>query len=479
MTYTTLQPAGGPEMCLADWQISAPIREIANQQHDHFAFDLNAPADSADPFPYGTQIILRIGRVPAGQPGQTAAGLPVSGVTSWTGGQTWFIGWRVENTRTGSAAFEKLAYKFAGPWEYFFERLVFRKCRLSWNGTANVPVYQDRVTLGLSLTTLYASGETPPGVASTNLMSIAQQIKEIVNYAITQTGAAYEAGQFTSIFTGNVIVSSLGGTNTSIAGGQLQFDPLAADSDGNYLLNESPGPNCAIPDYLQSYAASGQTSATANLSTVLRAPLDTVTSVTCAEALRKMCRWIGPFGSPVIWFDYTTSPPTLHIATKDQLPSLNLPYPLPGYSGSLTGPTGPMDLAVSKIKRRDDLIPACVALDFSLSGTWDGQQYCYTIRNVAGTISGAVHEGVGLTGQLLTISSAFTGSPAYVGGSAGSSLANELEQLSLGFEAQTTTLDMEGGNSSISYCTIATMALTFADPFRRRIGAGFLAASAP
>jgi hypothetical protein len=30
-------------------------------------------------------------------------------------------------------------------------------------------------------------------------------------------------------------------------------------------------------------------------------------------------------GSPVVWFDYTTTPPTLHINTRDQLPSINLP----------------------------------------------------------------------------------------------------------------------------------------------------------
>ena len=45
----------------------------------------------------------------------------------------------------------------------------------------------------------------------------------------------------------------------------------------------------------------------------------------CAEALRHMLRWIGPMGTPVVWFDYTTTPPTLKIATRDQLPGATLP----------------------------------------------------------------------------------------------------------------------------------------------------------
>jgi len=439
MTFTTLQPAGGPEKCLADWGMSRCTREVSNQAADHVAFDLNAAADAADPFPFGTQITLRIGRTPQSGSGVSAAGLPLSGITSWTGGRTWFIGWRVDNVRTGQAALEKFDYKFAGPWEFLFERLVFRKIRFSWNGTANTAVYQDRVTLGLSVNALVGPGDTVPGSSATNLMSIAQQIKEIAAYVITQTTTAYGTAQ-------------------------IQFDALTADAEGNYQLYESPGPACLIPDYITGYAVGGKTSATANLETVLRAPLDTVTSITCAEAMRKMLRWIGALGSPVVWFDYTTAPPTLKINTRDALNAVSLPYPAPDESGPLSGPNGAFYAAASRIKRRDDLIPSCVALDFSISGTWNGEQYCQSIRDVAGTISGTMYEGVGLTGALVTIQSAFTGSPAYVGGAAGSALANALEQLSFGFEGQTTTVDMEGGNSSVAFCTIKTMAVNLADP---------------
>ena len=45
------------------------------------------------------------------------------------------------------------------------------------------------------------------------------------------------------------------------------------------------------------------------------------------EAMRKMLRWIGAMGSPVVWFDYTQSPPMLKVSTRDQLSSVSLPYP--------------------------------------------------------------------------------------------------------------------------------------------------------
>jgi len=107
MTFSTLQ-YNGLEQSLADWKISACQREVSSQAHDHLACEMLLPADAPDPIPYGGQIILRIGRSPTGQTGQTASGLLVSGLTSWSGGKTFFVGWRVENFRTGNPAFEAM-----------------------------------------------------------------------------------------------------------------------------------------------------------------------------------------------------------------------------------------------------------------------------------------------------------------------------------------------------------------------------------
>jgi hypothetical protein len=301
MTFTTLTYSG-TEKTLADWGIAAAQRQVSNQAGDNLAFDMILPADAADPFPYGAQITIQIGRTSTSV-NPTNPTLPPIGATGFSGGSVWFVGYRVDTFRTGSPALEKLAHKFAGPWEFFFERLVFQKLWWTWNGTANVADWRSQVVLGQSVNALIGPNDTVPGSDATNLMSIAQQIKEIAGYVIAETTAAYGSAQ-------------------------LQFDPLTADIDGtNYDLLVSPSANCLIPDFIAGFAVSGQTSASANLITVLRAPLDAVNDITCAEAMRKMLRWIGAVGSPVVWFDYAYSPPMLKVSTRDQLPGVTLPYP--------------------------------------------------------------------------------------------------------------------------------------------------------
>jgi hypothetical protein len=117
-----------------------------------------------------------------------------------------------------------------------------------------------------------------------------------------------------------------------------------------------------------------------------------------------------------------------------------------------------------KIKRRDDLIPVAIALKFRVSGTWNGNQYVQVIQDIAATISGTVVEGVGLTGQLDTIQSFATGSPALVGGSANSATMLALEAAGRDFAAVSQTIDMEGNSSKATYCTIATVAVSLGSP---------------
>jgi hypothetical protein len=432
MTFTTLT-YNSVEMSLADWGISTATREVSNQAHDHFACDMMLAADAADPLPYGAQITLRIGRTPQSGSGVSPlSGLPLSGITSWTGGNIFFVGYRVDNFRTGSPTLEKFDYKFAGPWEFFFERLVFQKLWWTYDGTANVADWRSQVILGLSVSAEVGVNDTVPNSNATNLMSIRQQVAEIIAYVINQTTADYGSPQ-------------------------LQSDNLTAEIDGvNYDLYETPGTNLIIPDYIAAgYAVSGKTSAgsganAANMQTVLRAPLDSVNDITCAEAMRKMLRWIGPMGSPVVWFDYTTTPPTLHISTRDQLPAITLP--LIGQNAGF------------KIKRRDDLIPGAIALKYRVTGTWNGNQYVQVIQDIVSTIDGTVVEGVGLTGQLDTIQSFATGSPALVGGSANSATMQALEASGRDFAAVSQTIDMEGNNSKATTCTIVTAAVNMASP---------------
>jgi hypothetical protein len=314
MTFTTLTYSG-VEKTLADWGISTGLRQTSNQAGDNMAFDMMLAADAAEPFPYGARITIQIGRTTTAV-NPTNPTLPPPGATTFSGGTVWFVGYRVDTFRFGSPEMEKLSYKFAGPWEFFFERLVFQKLWWTWNGTANVADWRSQIVLGMSVNALVGPNDTVPGTNATNLMSIRQQVIEIAQYVIGETAVLPEYGSTA----------------------QLQFDSLTNAIDGtNYdLLNYEIGGTipggikCLIPDFLAGFGAGGKTSgetggAAANMQTVLRAPLDSVNDITCAEAMRKMLRWIGAVGSPVVWCDYTTTPPALHVATRDILPSISLP----------------------------------------------------------------------------------------------------------------------------------------------------------
>ena len=449
MLYTTLTIAG-VEKPLADWSISTCQREVSNQAHDHIVFDyLNIPADAPEPIPYGTQAILKIGRIPASGPATTTSGLPISGCATWTGGTTWFIGWRVENFRTGSPDLEKFTYKFAGPWEFFLERLIFQKLWFTWNGIQQIADWRSQVILGQSVNATINPGSGWPGVAATNLMSIRQQLAEIIAYAANLTATDYGAPQF-------------------------QSDPLTSALDGiNYDLYETPSGNIQVPDYIPGYATNGKNSATANLTTVLRAPLDSVNDTTCAECLRKMLKWIGAMGDAVVWFDYTTTLagapcPTLKISTRDLLPAISLPFPglpaiAPASAGATAGST-PSIFSSTKLKRRDDLIPPAVEIKFRINGTFDGQSYTQLFRDIAATINGNTIEGIGQTGALYTAETFGTDSPAYVGGSANSATMQSLQNAARDFGAACNTMDMEGGNWALQLCSFSTVPVNTESP---------------
>lgn len=449
----------GTEMAMADWKIANCRRIAQNQAQDSVTFDVMAAADAADPFlpsgatsSYGAQIALWIGRTPSGgtYPGGNAS-LPPQGATAFTGGKRIFVGYCVQANRGGNAGEEKISYKFAGPWEFFFERVVFQKLWMTWNGSQNVADWRSQVVLGMSVNALVGPADTVPGTNATNLLSIAQQLKEIANYCAAISGMEQSInGLGWTAY--NVAQSSLQQMASGITGNanlQFQFDNLTADGNGNYQLLEAPGPNCLIPDYLTGYAASGQTSAgvnqtgsaAANPFTVLRAPLDAVNDTTCGECMRKMLRWIGAIGSPVVWFDYTTSPPTLKVSTRDQLSGVTLPFPTAGYTGSLSGPNGALGATASSIIRRDDLVPPAVHLKYRVSITSNGSNYTQVINDIAATISGTVTEGVGQTGALQSLAQLVAGSGAMAGGTQAS-----LQAYGRRPGSPSATLDLEGPN---------------------------------
>jgi hypothetical protein len=425
MTYVTLQYLG-VEKTLADWGISTWRREVFNQASDSFGCNMLAATDAAEIFPFGAMITLRIGRAPAGTLGTsgTNATLPISGCTAWTGGTTWFVGYRAQTIRTGSAQMECMECKFAGPWDFFFERLVFQQLWLLWNGVKQIADYRSQVVLGQSVNQISGPGDTViSGLTAANYLTIAQQLKQIAAYTIAQS--AYEQS-----------VNGLGWP----AGGQFQFDPLTADSNGNYYLLTTPSANCKIPDFVPGYiGAVGDTSLNTT-GIMLRAPLDAVNDLTCAECMRRQFRWIGAIGSPVVWFDYTQTPPMLKISTRDQLPAVTLPF---------VGQT-----AAIKIQRRDDLIPPAVHFKYRITGSVEGSQYTIVVNDIAATVDGSPSEGIGQYGELTNLGL----------GAISSDAQTQLPLAARRFGAQVGTFDFEGFSASDSKATIATVAHNMGDP---------------
>jgi hypothetical protein len=424
-TYVTITYQG-IEKALADWGISTWRREVLNQAGDTFGFNLGAAADTPEIFPYGAQITVRIGRI-VPPPTTSNPTLPGVNVTGFAGGKIWFIGYRVNDCRAASAQLEELEYKFAGPWEFFMERLTFQKLWLTWNGVKQVADWRSQIVLGMSVTALSGAGDTVQGTTTTNLMSISQQLREIGAYAINAT--AYEQS-----------VNGIGWT----PGAQFQFDPLDSDVNGNYVLNAAPGPYCQIPDYVPGTPAPGGTSAAPG-GLMLRAPLDAVNDITCGEAFRKMVRWIGAIGSPVIWFDYTQTPPALKVCTRDRLPSVSLAFP--NANPALNGGN---PAASINIKRRDDLVPTAVAFKYRQSGVVFSQDYTTVTNDIAATVNGTTVEGIGTTGFLTDLS----GNPLASG------VQSTLQAAALRFAAQLATFDFEGANVSSTRATISCTPLT-------------------
>jgi hypothetical protein len=423
MLYITLTYLG-VEKSLADWGISTWSRTVQNQANDDFSCTIPTPMDGNDIFPYGANIIVKINRI-AATVNPINPTLPQSGCTSFSGGTQWFWGYCVDNDRVGEPGSESFNYKFAGPYQFFFERLIFQKLQLTWNGVKQIADYQSDVILGLSLTTLSGAGDTVQNTTSTNLMSIAQQVKEICMYA--QADSAYQQAN-----------NGLGWPSTV----QFQCDPLTAEIDGvNWDLLQNPSANVLITDFAGT-ALSGKTSASALSagSYMLRCPLDAANAITCKEAMQRQLQWLGGIGSPVVWTDHSQTPPQLHIATRDQLAAKSLP---------LSGIT-----VKNKIKKRSDLIPSAVHFKYKVAGTYLGQPYSVVVNDVAAYIGGVLVEGIGQLGALTNLSNGAISSANQTALMAAAKTATAVVQ----------TFDFQGDKVNAAQCKITTAALNLADP---------------
>jgi hypothetical protein len=89
-------------------------------------------------------------------------------------------------------------------------------------------------------------------------------------------------------------------------------------------------------------------------------PVYGVKAITCAEALLHCLR---PIPDAVTYFDYTTTPPTLHIRQRANLTAVSLPY------------ADGVKHQSSRIKSRPDLVPGSVVIQYQKTNQFNGVAY--------------------------------------------------------------------------------------------------------
>ena len=222
-----------------------------------------------------------------------------------------------------------------------------------------------------------------------------------------------------------------------------------------------------IPDFVPGHEGLNNDIASATSGLPLRAPLDAVNDLTCAECFRRMLRWIGAVGSPVVWWDYTTTPPTLKVSTRDTLPEVTLA--IPGESPGMTGGSPVPPVESIKIQRRDDLIPSAIAFKYRISGQVYGDAYSVVQNDIAANIDGAMCEGVGIFGALTSLTLGALTPDQQAG----------LPLQARRFAAQGATFDFEGESMSGASGKILTTPLVLTDPAGTGADGGFWASLFP
>ena len=96
-------------------------------------------------------------------------------------------------------------------------------------------------------------------------------------------------------------------------------------------------------------------------------PYDEQMNITCAEVIR---RALSMHPNLCLWFDYSTSPPTVCLQTRADL-AVEADFAL-------------SDLESVQVTRRDDLIPPAVCLAYIKTGTYNGKTYTFTQFDMAG-----------------------------------------------------------------------------------------------
>jgi hypothetical protein len=131
-------------------------------------------------------------------------------------------------------------------------------------------------------------------------------------------------------------------------------------------------------------------------------PADEVRDITVAEVVRKQLRWIP---DAVTWFDYATTPPTLHVARRTELPTRTVSVP-----GS--------DVSDLVVTPRQDLRVPSVVLKYERVDTVDGASVPVLATDIApggatGEEFGALCATIDLQGFSASYATAYVGTAAW------------------------------------------------------------------
>lgn len=122
-------------------------------------------------------------------------------------------------------------------------------------------------------------------------------------------------------------------------------------------------------------------------------PLSEVNGITCAAAMRSQLRWAP---DAVVWFDYSTSPPTIHVKQRSQLTGVTIPIP-------------DQDMSACSIVPRYDLIRPSVSIHYERVGSVNGQNRLEVVFDTwpldkTGDEPGALNLPMSLQGPIRNVS---------------------------------------------------------------------------
>lgn len=225
------------------------------------------------------------------------------------------------------------------------------------NGTSDVPVFVGQVR------------QQPAFLAAK---------AERIDYVVKGPWQLLERTPFLQLFSYADTPSSPSTTFSSFPRGIV----VLAQADNGASLSLS-----AALSYVLSYAviSAGVSIAVGGIaaSLVVQIPLDQATDLSCAAAIQRLLQWIP---DAVCWWDYTVTPPAIHLARRGDLAAKTLAIAPAGLNANMA-PYAPAESV--RIEPREDLLAPSVSIIYVRTDRVD--KVSYEVRSVDSAGSGAVN----------------------------------------------------------------------------------------